>query len=176
MKALLFGLALASLASTGSAQDVEPWPAPEPGPEIARYLEFRHDNYDEASVDGEIDLIGGVRTGRGELFSVDDPTQQVGTNHLACGNTSVEPNGEIMSQICSGSFRLADGSLFWLSTVTRDDRDKRRINFIVTGGTGAYAGARGYGLNRFHERPTWQHVYLLSVDPIDEIEQNVDGS
>lgn len=176
MKNALFGLAFASLASTGFAQDVEPWPAPEPGPEIARYLEFRHDNYAEASVDGEIDLIGGVRTGRGELFSVEDLTQQVGTNHLACGNTSVEPNGEIQSQICSGSFRLADGSLFWSSTVTKDDRSKRRINFIITGGTGAYAGARGYGINRFHERPTWQHVYLLSVNPIGVIKQPVDGS
>lgn len=172
---ILFSLAL-TLPLPALAQEVSPWPVPEPGDEVVQYLEFRHNNYDEAWIGTEIDQIGGVRTGRGELFAADDVSRQVGTNHLFCGNTSVEPNGEIQSQICSGSFRLADGSLFWSSTVTREDRDLRRINFVITGGTGAYAGARGYGLNRFHERPTWQHIYLLSVSPIGPIEQAVDGS
>jgi hypothetical protein len=137
-------------------------PVPTPSPDVIRVIELRQANYLESAV-GEIDRIGAVRTGVGDLFADAAMTRKIGETHLTCANTAVDRNGRVVAQICNGVFRLDDGMIFWQSMVTLEDRAQRRINYVVNGGTGAYIGARGYGLNRFHERPTYQHLFLLSL-------------
>jgi hypothetical protein len=161
-------------ALPAAAQEPAPWPVPAPGPETVRYIELRQANYRESGVGEAMNALGGIRTGHGELFADEAQTDRRGTTLLTCGNTAVE-DGRGLSQICNGVFRLADGSLFWQSSVTAEDRAQRRIHFVVTGGTGAYAGARGHGVNRFHTRPTFQHIYLLSVTPAAPIPQSPRG-
>jgi hypothetical protein len=161
-------------ALPAAAQEPAPWPVPAPGPETVRYIELRQANYRESGVGEAMNALGGIRTGHGELFADEAQTDRRGTTLLTCGNTAVE-DGRVISQICNGVFRLADGSLFWQSSVTAEDRAQRRIHFVVTGGTGAYAGARGHGVNRFHARPTFQHIYLLSVTPAAPIQQSLQG-
>lgn len=137
-------------------------PVPTPSPDVVRVIELRQANYVETSV-GEIGRLGAVRTGAGDLFADGSMARKIGETHLSCANTAVDGAGQVVAQICNGVFRLEDGMIFWQSMVTAEDRAQRRINYVVNGGTGAYLGARGYGLNRFHERPTYQHMFLLSL-------------
>lgn len=71
---------------------------------------------------------------------------RLGTTHMSCVVT--DPRGAIRRSIlhCTGTYRLRDGTVSF--TVTDALAAGRTVTAAITGGTGAYAGARGEAVSR----------------------------
>jgi hypothetical protein len=134
-------VAAAVIAGTGQAQD----PA-------GRTLQIKASSPDVRYVD----LAPRMRTRRsapstGDLVIsagtlADAAGARLGTSHLVCAIT--DPRGAIQRSIlqCTGTWRLRDGTLsFAVADALASDRT---VTAAITGGTGAYAGARGEAVSR----------------------------
>jgi len=103
------------------------------------------------------------RTSPGDLYVVrtpldDEAGARQGTLHASC---TVTRGGAIDKTVlqCTGTFRLADGTLEF-STLFVGQSDRREA--ALTGGTGAYEGARGSDVSAFGPNGNRIHtVHLL---------------
>jgi hypothetical protein len=81
----------------------------------------------------------------GDVFAFNSPvfdqarTTRLGVLSVQC--TVTRPGSEARNEsICVGAFRLRDGMITLVTTIKGDPRT---VAAAVTGGTGAYSGARG---------------------------------
>ncbi len=72
---------------------------------------------------------------------------KVGTTVVRCTFLTVTKRFFGSKAVCDGAYSLADGTLTLQAYVTFSDAPGASIAFAVTGGTGAYAGATGSGVN-----------------------------
>ena len=85
--------------------------------------------------------------GDGYLFRNDvldaDGTIKLGVHEARCSYLRATPRGIGSRLICDGVYNLRDGMIAATTAFTFTDHP--RISFVVTGGSGAYEGARGSG-------------------------------
>ena len=136
-----------------------PWSASAQDREPDLHIVLREQGYHETVLSGSATDVGAVRVGTGTLYD-ETATNRVGSILMSCVNNEVE-NGVVINSFCSGVMKLPDGVLTW-SAASGIESEKTKVHDLVfTGGSGAYANMRGYGLNRFGTRPSYQEIFLF---------------
>ena len=155
LPALLLSLTAASLAPAIAADQSSAPSTAAP----TQHLVLREKNWHRALGAGSADKVGAIAAGTGDIFD-ETGTTQVGKLHLTFSNTEVK-DGKVVSIFSSGLFRLKDGDIAVETVVdVEGDARNKQHRYVVTGGTGAYLGVRGYGINRFDVEPSYQEMWL----------------
>ncbi len=150
-------LIFVALASSWAVSAQHPASAQQPSPDL--HIVLREIGYHETVQAGSPTDLGAVRVGMGMLYD-ETATKRVGSMLMTCVNNEVE-KGVVISSYCSGVMKLDDGVLAW-SAASGIDSEKAKVhNMIFTGGSGAYANMRGYGINRFATHPSYQEIFLF---------------
>ena len=90
---------------------------------------------------------------------VDTSGKVVGKNHAACATTVGARNFPRSDMTCNGSLVLLDGTMSWQGTFNVGSSSGTGT---VTGGTGAYANARGVFVAKQDSKGTHDTITLVS--------------
>jgi hypothetical protein len=138
--AVLVGAVLLTTAGSGGLAASAAAQAPPPGGRIIQLLEREGPSRDIDNPPRRRFNAGDASVFRNTLFSPTNPRQRVGTTHGSC--VATQAGRRSATVVCTAVLVLRDGQIILQGAVTFAE-DNQDFTVAVTGGSGAYGGARG---------------------------------